>query len=241
MHTVDIEYSYDDLHLVGHLAIDDSKPGTRPAILICHDAGGLDELAKRTAVRLAELGYIALALDYYGGGKRLEPAEVGERMTALATDSDAIRAIARAGLEALLADECADPERVAAIGYCFGGSMALELARSGVDLGAVVGFHSGLRTNRPEDSAQIKARVLVCIGADDPIVPPEQRLVFEQEMRDAGVDWQMNLYGGAVHSFTNPAAGTANPALAYNRHADESSWRAMLELFDEVFDPPASP
>lgn len=235
MHTADIEYSHDDLRLVGHLAVDETRSGKRPAVLISHDAGGLDELPKRTARRLAELGYVALALDYYGEGKRLAPEQIGERFGDLAGDLDKIRAIAQAGLDVLLASGYADPSRVAAIGYCFGGTMALELARSGAELAAVVGFHSGLATTRPEDAANIKAKVLVCIGADDPIIPPEQRLAFESEMRAAGVDWQMNLYGGAVHSFTNPDAGTANPALAYNQHADESSWRAMLELFADVF------
>ncbi|MCU1459616.1 MAG: dienelactone hydrolase [Actinomycetia bacterium] len=235
MHTADIEYSHDDLRLVGHLAVDDSKAGKRPAVLIAHDAGGIDELAKRSAVRLAELGYVALALDYYGEGKRLDPAQLGERFGPLAGDPLKIRAIGRAGLEALLATEYADASKVAAIGYCFGGTMALELARSGADLAGVVGFHSGLSTSRPGDAVNIKARVLVCIGAEDPIIPPEQRLGFEQEMRAGGVDWQMNVYGGAVHSFTNPDAGTDNPALAYDEHADEDSWRAMLQLFSEVF------
>jgi dienelactone hydrolase len=233
--TADIEYSHDGLRLVGHLAVDETRPGRRPAVLISHDAGGLDELPKRTARRLAGLGYVALALDYYGGGKRLEPAQVGERFGGLAGDPARVRAIAQAGLQVLLGSEYADPSKVAAIGYCFGGTMSLELARSGADLAAVVGFHSGLSTKNPADATNIKAKVLVCIGADDPIIPPEQRLAFEEEMRAAGVDWQMNLYGGAVHSFTNPDAGTANPALAYNRHADESSWRAMLELFADVF------
>ena len=235
MQTADIEYSHDGLRLVGHLAVDETRAGRRPAVLISHDAGGLDELPKRTARRLAELGYVALALDYYGGGKRLEPAQVGERFGGLAGDPARVRAIAQAGLQVLLGSEYADPSKVAAIGYCFGGTMSLELARSGADLAAVVGFHSGLSTKNPADATNIKAKVLVCIGADDPIIPPEQRLAFEEEMRAAGVDWQMNLYGGAVHSFTNPDAGTANPALAYNRRADESSWRAMLELFADVF------
>ncbi len=235
MHTADIEYFHDDLRLVGHLAVDDTIDGIRPAVLISHDAGGLDALPKRNAVRLAELGYVALALDYYGDGKRLEPAEIGARFGGLMGDPAQVRAIARSGLDVLLNSGYADPARVAAIGYCFGGTMSLELARSGAQLAAVVGFHSGLATAHPEDAANITAKVLVCIGADDPIIPSAQRLAFEEEMRAAGVDWQMNLYGGTVHSFTNPDAGADNPALGYNQHADESSWQSMLELFARAF------
>ena len=136
----------------------------------------------------------------------------------------------------LLAEPRTDPTRVAAIGYCFGGTMALELARGGTDLKAVVGFHSGLGTARPEDAANITAKILVCIGADDPMIPPEQRSAFEAEMRAAGVDWRMNLYGGAVHSFTNDQASAMGVAgVAYHAPTDARSWRAMLDLFDEAW------
>ena len=235
MHIADIEYTHDGVRMVGSLAVDDDRAGRRPAVLVSHDAGGIDDHAKRSAQRLAELGYVAFALDYHGAGERLAPEEVGDRFGRLAGDGDRVRSLARAGLDVLLADERADPDRVAAIGYCFGGTMSLELARSGAALSAVVGFHSGLSTSRPEDAATITGKVLVCIGADDPIVPPDQRLAFEEEMRSAGVDWQMHLYGGVVHSFTNPAADGSNPALRYDRSADERSWRSMLDLFAEVF------
>jgi dienelactone hydrolase len=231
----DIEYTLDDTTFVGHLAVDDSVTGRRPAVLVAHDAGGLDDHAKHTAERLAELGYVALALDYYGGGERLDPEQIGERFGAIAGDVPRIRALGHAGLEVLLTSEFADPDRVAAIGYCFGGTLSLELARSGAALSAVVGFHSGLATTQPEDAVNITGKVLVCIGADDPIIPPEQRLAFEAEMRAAGVDWQLHLYGGAVHSFTNPAVDGSNPALRYDPRADRRSWRAMQDLFAEVF------
>jgi dienelactone hydrolase len=231
----DIEYSHDGIRLVGQIAVDDSRAGRRPAVLISHDAGGLDDHAKHSARRLAELGYVAFALDYYGDGVRLPPEQIGARFGELAGDPLRIRSTARAGLDVLLANEYADAHRVGAIGYCFGGTMALELARSGADLLAVVGFHSGLSTVRPEDAVNIKSKVLVCIGADDPIIPPDQRLAFEEEMRAGGVDWQLHLYGGAVHSFTNPDADGSNPAIRYDQHADERSWRAMLDLFTEVF------
>ncbi len=235
MHTADIEYTHDGKRLVGHLAVDDSRAGRRPAVLVAHDAGGLDDHAKRSAVKLAELGYVAFALDYHGDGKRLAPESIAERFGALAGDTAKVRSIARAAYDVLYESEYTDPDRMAAIGYCFGGTLSLELARSGAALVAVVGFHSGLATTRPEDATNITGKVLVCIGADDPIIPPEQRQAFEEEMRAAGVDWQMHLYGGAVHSFTNPAVDGSMPALRYDQRADERSWRSMQDLFSEVF------
>ena len=155
MHVADIEYTLDGTRLVGQLAVDDSRDGRRPAVLVAHDAGGLDDHAKRSACKLAELGYVAFALDYYGSGERLAPDQVGARFGELAADVPRIRAMARAGLDG--------------------------------------------------------------------------------EMRAGGVDWQMHLYGGAVHSFTNPIADGSNPAIRYDQRADERSWRAMRDLFDEVF------
>lgn len=235
MQTTDIEYVHDGVRLVGRLAVDETRQGRRPAVLVAHDAGGLSGHPKDTVRRLAELGFVAFALDYYGDGKTLPPEQIGERFGALAGDTDRVRAVGRAGLEVLLASEHADTSRVAAIGYCFGGTLSLELARGGADLAAVVGFHSGLATTRPEDASAITGRVLVCIGADDPIIPPEQRAAFEAEMRAAGVDWQMHLYGGVVHSFTSPTADGSNPALRYDAAADARSWQSMLGLFGEVF------
>jgi len=157
---------------------------------------------------------------------------------ALMGNPDEIRARARAGLELLLSQPQADHSRVAAIGYCFGGTMALELARGGADLKAVVGFHSGLQTTRPEDAQNIKGRVLVCIGTEDPLIPPDQRTAFEEEMRAAGVDWRMNLYGGAAHSFTNPRASEAGmPGIEYHGPTDARAWTAMRDLFDEALGP----
>jgi dienelactone hydrolase len=234
MRIEDIEYTVGDGSMLGHLAVDDEKPGPRPAVLVCHEGPGLDEHAKGRAERLAGLGYVAFALDYHGGGKPLDRDEMMGRLGTLMGDPDRIRELAAAGLAILLSQKEADPTGVAAIGYCFGGTMALELARSGADLAAVVGFHSGLGTQRPARAGEIKAAVLVCIGAEDPMVPPEQRQAFEEEMRAAEVDWRMNLYGGAVHSFTNPNASASGfPGVAYHQPTDERSWRAMLDFFDE--------
>jgi dienelactone hydrolase len=236
MRIEDIEYTVGGSRMVGHLALDDEQSGPRPGVLVCHEGPGLDEHAKDRAERLAALGYAAFALDYHGEGKPLQRDEVMPALGALMGDPDQIRRLGRAGLEILLAQAEVDPTKVAAIGYCFGGTMALELARSGTDLAVVIGFHSGLSTQRPAQAGDIKAAILVCIGADDPLIPVEQRVAFEQEMRGADVDWRMNVYGGAVHSFTNPNADLASiPGVAYSPLTDERSWRAMLDFFDERF------
>jgi dienelactone hydrolase len=235
VHIADIEYSCNGLRLVGQIAVDDSHDDKRPAVLVSHEGNGLSDHAKNSARKLAEHGYVAFALDYYGDGKPLPPDQIAPRCSALINDPLLTRTIGRAGLDVLLASEYADTSKVAAIGYCFGGTMSLELARDGADLQAIVGFHSGLATSRPDDATNITGSVLVCIGTEDPLISPEQRLAFEEEMRAGGVDWRMNLYGGAVHSFTNPAADGSNPVLAYEPRADARSWRAMLDLFTEKF------
>ncbi len=234
VHTSDIEYHFDGKRFVGHLALPDGED-QRPAVLLCHEGPGLDDNVKSMAIRLADLGFVAFALDYHGNGQPLELSEIRERLGPLRDSAELTRALGLAGLQVLLAEPRVDASRVAAIGFCFGGTMALELARAGTDLAAVVGFHSGLGTTRPEDASAITAAVLVCIGADDPMIPPEQRAAFELEMRSGGVDWRMHLHGGAVHSFTNPNAGRfGSPAAAYHELTASRSWRAMLDLFDEV-------
>ena len=209
-------------------------------MLVAPEGLGLSDHTRNIARKLAEAGYVAFAMDYYGDGATLDMADVMPRLGAFMAAPEKIRARAAAALAVLSAQPQTDPARLAAIGYCFGGTTALELARSGAALGAVVGFHSGLGTIRPQDAAQIKAKVLVCIGADDPIVPAEQRAAFEKEMTEGGVDWRMNLYGGAGHSFTNPEVAQLNrPGFAYHELTDRRSWRAMIDLFDEVFGPVA--
>ena len=236
MHREDIAYDFEGRTLVGTLAVDDTVEGSRPAVLVCHEGNGLTDHSKDVAHRLAELGFVAFALDYYGDGKPLAPEDLGARFQELDDDRLRTRAIGDAGLQQLLASGYADRSRVASIGFCFGGTMSLELGRGGADLAAIVGFHSGLSTPRPEDASNITAKVLVCIGTEDPFVPPEQRSAFEDEMRAGGVDWRMNLYGGQVHSFTNAAVDAmGNPALRYDATTAARSWRAMLDLFTEVF------
>ena len=237
MHTEAIAYDVAGTRYLGYLAFDPARAGKRPGVLVCHEGNGLHPEVKVRCHRLAELGYVAFAVDYIGGGAVLDGMdEMMAKLAALRADVDGTRALARAGLDVLLARPEVDTARVSATGYCFGGTFALELARTGAPLACVVGFHSGLATARPDDARDIRGKVLVCIGADDPLIPPEQRLAFEQEMRAARVDWRMHLYGNAVHGFANPDADRRNmPALKYHRLTDERSWRAMRDLFDETF------
>ena len=231
----DVEYRAAGRQLTGRLALPDSDE-VRPAVLIAHEGPGLDDLQKERASRFAELGYVAFALDYHGGGALLSDRdEMMSRLAELANDPEQLRELGTAGLEVLLREPQADASKAAAVGYCFGGTLVLELARGGADLKAVVGFHPGLGTIRPQDARNISGCVLVCVGTNDPFIPVEQRLAFEEEMRTAGVDWRMNLYGGAEHSFTHGWADHQIPGIKYDRSSDERSWRAMLDLFDEVF------
>ena len=236
MKTQDIEYTVGGQRFVGYFAADETRAGARPGVLVGPEGGGLVELTRSIARRLAEAGYAAFAMDYYGDGRPLaDMNQVMARLGPWMADPGGIREIAAAALGVLVDQAETDPARLAAIGYCFGGTTALELARSGAELKAVVGFHSGLGTARPADARQIKAKVLVNIGADDPIIPPEQRAAFEKEMTEAGVDWRMNLYGGAGHSFTNPDVGAlGRPGFAYHEATDRRSWTAMMDLFAET-------
>jgi dienelactone hydrolase len=209
----------------------------RPGVLVSHEGPGQSDHERTVARRLSALGYVAFALDYHGGGERIEDRdEMFRQVGALMANPNLTRALGKAGLEQLLAEPRVDPARVAAIGYCFGGTMSLELGRAGEDLAAIVGFHAGLQSSRPEDARNIKARVLVCMGSADPIVPAEARHAFEAEMEATGVDWQMHVYGGVQHTFTNPAAVNVDlPGIAYDETAAKRSWAAMLQLFEETF------
>ena len=237
MRTEEIEYHADGARLVGTLAVDSGRRGQRPGVLVCHEGGGLGDHTKKIAERLAGLGYVAFAMDYYGDGKPLSDFSVAmERIGAWMADPTGIRARATAALEVLKARPETDANRLASIGYCFGGTTSLELARAGTDLKVVVGFHSGLATSRPAEPGAVKARILVEIGAADPIIPPEQRLAFEKEMTAAGADWRMTLHGGAGHSFTNPAVNAlGRPGFEYDATADARSWASMIAAFEEAF------
>lgn len=237
MHSEILKYEADGLKFESHLYFDKSKVGRRPAVLVFPEAFGLGEHAKSKARRVAELGYVALASDLHGEGKIVRDlGAVMGLIGPLMADPSGTRSRAQAGLAALAGRPEVDAARIAAIGYCFGGTMALELARGGGNVAGVAGFHSGLGTARPQDATNIKCKVLVCIGADDPMIGAEMRETFAQEMRSGGVDWQMELYGGVVHSFTNPEADKrGNPALKYDAKADARSWDKLRGFLDEIF------
>jgi len=232
-----VEYTDGNTVLEGYLAYDDATMEKRPAVLIVHEWTGIGPYVKKRAEQLAELGYVAFAVDIYGKGVRpANPQEAAKQAGIYRADRQLMRRRAIAGLEQVKKCSMVDPNRIAAIGYCFGGGVVLELARSGADVKGVVSFHGNLDTPNPQDARNIKAKVLVLHGADDPHVSGEQIAAFQKEMRDAKVDWQFVSYGNAVHSFSNPEAG-ADPSkgAAYNKEADMRSWEAMKAFFKDIF------
>ncbi|MDD5255380.1 MAG: dienelactone hydrolase family protein [Candidatus Omnitrophica bacterium] len=237
MHTEAVEYMHGDVVLEGYCAYDDAVKGKQPGVLVIHEWTGINDYIKKRVEQLASLGYVAFAADIYGKGIRPKDRAQASRQAGMyRADRTLMRARAAAGLAELRKQKTVDAGRIAAIGYCFGGGTVLELARSGADIAGVVSFHGNLDTPHPEDAKQIKAKVLVLHGADDPNIPAEQISAFQDEMRNAGVNWQMVSYGNAVHSFTNPEAGDdPSKGAAYNKEADERSWKAMRTFFDEIF------
>lgn len=232
-----VEYKQGDTVLEGFSAYDDARPGKRPAVLVVHQWKGLGDYEKKRAVMLAELGYNVLAVDIYGKGVRPQtPQEAGAEAGKYKNNTALLRARVRAGLDVLAGDARTDPTRIAAIGYCFGGTTVLELARSGAEIKGVVSFHGGLGAPDRSEAKNIKAKVLVLHGADDPYVPAPEVAAFEDEMRKGGVDWQLVAYGGAVHAFTDWNGGNDNAkGAAYNERADRRSWEAMKQFFAELF------
>jgi dienelactone hydrolase len=232
-----VEYKQGESVLEGFSAFDDALPGKRPAVLIVHQWKGLGDYEKKRAEMLAQLGYNVLAVDIYGKGVRPQtPQEAGAEAGKYKNNVALLRARVLSGLAVLSADEHTDPKRIAAIGYCFGGTTVLELARSGADIAGVVSFHGGLGTPDRGEAKNIKAKVLALHGADDPYVPAAEVTAFEDEMRKGGADWQLIAFGGAVHAFTDWNAGNDNSkGAAYNERADRRSWEAMKQFFGELF------
>jgi dienelactone hydrolase len=219
----DVEYEANGLVMKGRLATPDGA-GPFPAVLIAPEARGLDDHQAGRAETFCELGYVSLAFDYYGAGRVMRDAqEVSRQLQTLGSRPDEIRARSWSALDVLLAEPSVDRCRVSAVGYCFGETVVMELARTGADLKAIIGFHPGLNILRPGDSRNIRGKVLMCVGADDPVVPLAQRVAFEKEMKAAGVDWQMVVYGGVQHSFTNPIS-SGEPGLKFDKSASERSW-----------------
>jgi len=234
----ELRYVADGLSMIGSLHRP-AKGGSAPGVLVFPEAFGLSEHAMAKAERIAsELGYVALACDLWGERKQLNGmAEVGPALGALAANIPSLRARVTGALETLAAQPGVDAGRIAAIGFCFGGTMSFELATCS-DIKAAIGFHSGLQVpSLASDAKQIKGKILALVGADDPAVPPEARTEFMRLLSEAGVDWQLTLYGGVVHSFTNPDADKAGQPgfLRYDARADKRSWSQMAALLDEVF------
>ncbi|MBI3099010.1 MAG: dienelactone hydrolase family protein [Planctomycetes bacterium] len=236
--TEPLQYTHGDVVLEGYLAYDDASGERRPGVLVCHEWKGHGPYVRRRAEMLAQMGYIAFALDMYGKGVFAKSHDEAAKLSgAHFNDRKLMRERAATGLAVLTGHRLCDPGRVAAIGYCFGGTTVLELARSGAELAAVVSFHGILSTPHPEDAKKIKAKVLICHGAEDGFIPEKDIAAFHKEMKDAGVDYQFIAYGGAVHSFTVKEAGVDGASsLAYNEKADRRSWEAMKGLFEEAFE-----
>jgi dienelactone hydrolase len=239
LHQQTVDYHQGDAVLSGYLAYDDSFAGLRPAVLVFHHWTGIDDYIRGRTDQLARMGYVAFAGDIYGKGVRpANSTEAGILSGKYRADRQLMRKRAQAALDTLRLMPRVDVKRIAAIGYCFGGGVALELARSGADILGVASFHGTLDTPHPEDAKNIKAKILVMQGTDDPVAPIKAIGDLEDEMRNGGAKYQINLYGGAVHSFTQPMAGNdPKTGNAYNPEADRRSWQAMKDFFAELFGP----
>lgn len=232
-----VTYKQGDAVLEGYVVYDPALKGPRPGVVLVHDWMGVGEYVQMRARQVAEMGYVAFVADIYGKGVRpTNTQEASAQAGKYRADRALLRARARAALDQLLANRRVDPKRVAAIGYCFGGGTVLELARSGAPLAGVISFHGNLDTPHPEDARQIKGKVLVLHGADDPFVPAAVVEAFQKEMKDAHVDWEFTAYGGAVHAFTQKGAGDdPSKGAAYNASADVRSFDRMKSFFAEIF------
>lgn len=238
--TKEVSYSSDSVTLKGFLAYNENQKDVRPGVIVVHEWWGHNQYARKRAKMLAELGYIALAVDMYGDGKQANhPDDAGKFAMAIMQNMPTAKARFNAGLNFLKEQPQTDKSKLAAIGYCFGGGIVLRMAVGGEDLKGVVSFHGSLPTDSVENPKQIKAKLLVCNGEADKFVPVEQIDAFKKAMVDAGINFKFVNYPGAVHSFTNPDADSLgkkfNLPLAYNKQADEQSWLEMQKFFKEIF------
>ncbi len=235
--TETVVYNHGQTILEGYMAWAPAIAGKRPGILVVHEWRGHGAYARGRAEQLARLGYVAFALDMYGKGVFAKDHDEAAKLAGVYfKDRTQMRERALAGLEVLKKHETCDATRLGAMGYCFGGTTSLELARSGADLRGVVSFHGNLSAPQPAEAGKVKAKVLVCHGADDKFVPAEQVAAFQDEMRNAKADWQFVAFGGAVHSFTVREAGDdPSRGMAYNEAADRRSWEMMKDFWAECF------
>lgn len=237
MHTQTIDYRGNDtVVLQAYMAYEDSTKQKRPVVLIAHTWCGRDNFVEEKARYLAELGYIGFVMDVYGKGIFGDGPETNQKlMQPLMKDRKILLQRLTAGLNTAKRVEVADKERIAAIGYCFGGLCVLDLARSGADLRGVVSFHGLLQASKEVPAKNVKAKVLALHGRDDPMVPAEDVLEFEKEMTDANVDWQLHVFGGTMHAFTNPEANDFKMGVVYNPQAEKRSWLEAVHFFEEIF------
>lgn len=235
-----VEYSAQGIVLKGFIAYNDKILGKRPGILVVHEWWGLNDYARKRVRMLAQLGYTALAVDMYGDGKlAMHPDEAGKFAGEIMKNFDVGKARFLAAEEFLKKQPTVDPNRIGAIGYCFGGGVVLNMARQGADLVAVASFHGNLQAVKPADPGMVKAKIRVYTGGSDKLVPPEAVEAFKKEMMDANVDYKVMVYPEALHSFTSPDATKLgkkfNLPIAYNKKADKESWQDMQKFFALAF------
>ena len=235
-----VQYSAGGTVMKGYLAYDRDVKGKRPGVLVVHEWWGHNEYARKRARMLAEMGYTALAVDMYGDGKQaMHPDDAGKFSSELMKNFDTAKARFIAAEEFLKKQPTVDSGRIAAIGYCFGGGIVLNMARQGADLKGVASFHGSLSAVKPAAPGAVKAKILVLHGAEDKFITPEQIEVFKQEMKEAGADFRFIAYPGAMHSFTNPDADKLgkqfNLPLAYNEEADKKSWEDSGKFLKAIF------
>jgi len=238
--TKTIPYTINGVTMSGYYAYDDSIKGKRPGVLVVHEWWGHNEYARKRVRMLAELGYSAFSLDMYGDGKVANhPDNAKKFMTEVMSNMDGARQRYKKGLNVLKAQSATDKTKIAAIGYCFGGGVVLDMARQGLPLKGVASFHGSLGAKEPAIKGKVKAQVLVLNGAADPFVKPEQITAFKKEMETAAVKYEFVNYKGAKHSFTNPEADVFGKKfkmpLEYNAEVDKKSWAKMQKFFKEIF------
>jgi dienelactone hydrolase len=235
-----VQYKVGDVTLKGYIAFDNSVKGKRPAVIVVHEWWGLNEYPKKRAEMLAKLGYVAFAADMYGDGKTVDnPTDAQKSAGESMKDPNLLKSKFLAAVDVVKGDEHVDPSKIAAIGYCYGGGVVLNMARAGVDLNGVVSFHGSLGAVIPAQAGNVKAKILVCSGAADKFISEKAVDDFKKEMKEAGADLQYVAYEGALHAFSNPAATAIgkkfNMPIAYNEKADKGSWTEMQKFLKTVF------
>jgi dienelactone hydrolase len=228
-----VDYEHAGVPLQGYIAWSDAAKGKRPGVIVVHEWWGHNQHARSAADRLARAGYVAFALDMFGKGRVTTHPESAQAFVAQSMqDATLIPGRFSAALQLLKSDPLVDPTRIGALGYCFGGAVVLGMARAGEDLKAVATFHGALATESPARPGQVKPKLLIMTGADDPMIPADAVAAFEQEMKAAGVNYRVIKYPGAKHGFTNPNADQAGvPGLGYNAAADKKSWDELMRFF----------